>query len=186
MRPRVRVIRILHTNTWTRLDTSVRIDPKKHDPIPTTSATSRHWNWVPSHLHAVEMMIHRRAPSFRVNMRIFCLMPPGEPRITVKLDREDQLNMIEGHPGVVTPANSSFYSLHGWTYSLALDKADEPLMWTILAWTPSSEAQTYCLVKLLSRSGRCDDHILHCRSFHVASRATGQGVSVRGDVTARP
>ena len=83
--------------------------------------------------HAVEM-IHRRAPSFRVNMRIFCLMPQGEGRVTVKLDREDQLNMIEGHPGIVTPAR--LYSHHGWTY-VWLDKVDEELMRMILhlAWT---------------------------------------------------
>ena len=82
--------------------------------------------------HAVEM-IHRRVPSFRVNMRIFCLMPPGEAYITVKLDRDDQLNMIEGHPGAVTPAR--LYAHHGWTY-VWLDKADEHLMRTILhlAW----------------------------------------------------
>jgi hypothetical protein len=82
---------------------------------------------------AVEM-IHRRDPSFRVNMRIFCLMPANEPRITVKLNREDQLNMIDGHPGVVTPAR--LYSHHGWTY-VWLDRADEDLMCTILhlAWT---------------------------------------------------
>jgi hypothetical protein len=83
--------------------------------------------------HAVEM-IHRRAPSFRVNMRIFCLMPPGEPHVTLKLDRDDQLNMIAGHPGVVTPAR--LYAIHGWTY-VWLDKADEHLMRTLLwlAWT---------------------------------------------------
>jgi len=82
--------------------------------------------------HAVEM-IHRRAPSFRVNMRIFCLMPPDEAYVTVKLDRDDQLNMIEGHPGAVTPAR--LYAHHGWTY-VWLDKADEHLMRTILhlAW----------------------------------------------------
>jgi hypothetical protein len=82
---------------------------------------------------AVEM-IHRRDPSFRVNMRIFCLMPAGEPRVTLKLDRDDQLNMIEGHPGVVTPAR--LYSHHGWTY-VRLEKADEALVRTLLslAWT---------------------------------------------------
>jgi hypothetical protein len=37
-------------------------------------------------------MTHWRAPSFRVGMRIFCLMPPGEPRTALKLDRDDQPN----------------------------------------------------------------------------------------------
>jgi hypothetical protein len=82
--------------------------------------------------HALET-IHRRAPSFRVNLRIFCLMPPGEAYIAVKLDREDQLNMIDGHPGVVTPAKH--YAHHGWTQVL-VDKADEQLIRTLLhlAW----------------------------------------------------
>jgi hypothetical protein len=83
--------------------------------------------------HAVEM-IHRRSPSFRVNLRIFCMMPEGAPYVTLKLDREDQLNMIEGYPGVVTPAR--LYSHHGWTY-LWLATADEHLARTLLhlAWT---------------------------------------------------
>jgi hypothetical protein len=83
--------------------------------------------------HAVEM-IHRRSPSFRVNLRIFCMMPQGQSHVTLKLDREDQLNMIEGHPGVVTPAR--LYSHHGWTY-LHLAGADEHLARLVLrlAWT---------------------------------------------------
>jgi hypothetical protein len=83
--------------------------------------------------HAVEM-IHRRSPSFRVNLRIFCMMPEGADWVTLKLDREDQLNMIEGHPGVVTPAR--LYAHHGWTY-LRLEPADEHLARTLLhlAWT---------------------------------------------------
>jgi hypothetical protein len=82
--------------------------------------------------HTVEM-IHRRAPSFRVNMRIFCMMPNGADWVTLKLDRDDQLNMIEGKPGVVTPAR--LYPHHGWTY-LVLASADEDLARTLLhlAW----------------------------------------------------
>jgi hypothetical protein len=82
--------------------------------------------------HAVEM-VHRRSPSFRVNQRIFCLMPEGAAYVTLKLDRDDQLNMIEGHPAVVTPAK--LYSHHGWTY-LWLAQADEHLARTLLhlAW----------------------------------------------------
>jgi hypothetical protein len=83
--------------------------------------------------HAVEM-IHRRSPSFRVNLRIFCAMPNDAAWVTLKLDREDQLNMIAGHPGVVTPAR--LYSHHGWAY-LWLERADEHLARTLLhlAWT---------------------------------------------------
>jgi len=83
--------------------------------------------------HAVEM-IHRRSPSFRVNMRIFCMLPNDAAWAVLKLDREDQLNMIEGHPGVVTPAR--LYAHHGWTY-LWLETADEHLAKTLLhlAWT---------------------------------------------------
>ena len=83
--------------------------------------------------HAVEM-IHRRSPSFRVNMRIFCTLPNDAAWAVLKLDREDQLNMIEGNPGVVTPAR--LYAHHGWTY-LWLETADEHLAKTLLhlAWT---------------------------------------------------
>jgi hypothetical protein len=83
--------------------------------------------------HAVEM-IHRRSPSFRVNLRIFCTMPNDTAWVTLKLDREDQLNMIAAHPGVITPAR--LYSHHGWTY-LHLVEADEPLARLLLhlAWT---------------------------------------------------
>jgi hypothetical protein len=69
--------------------------------------------------HAAEM-IHRRAPSFRVNMRIFCLMPPGEPRITVKLERDDQLNMMEGHPLSRRPSSTPITAgpMSGWIRSM--------------------------------------------------------------------
>jgi hypothetical protein len=83
--------------------------------------------------HAVEM-IHRRSPSFRVNLRIFCMMPNDADWVTLKLDRDDQLNMVDAHSGVVTPAR--LYPHHGWTY-LHLASADEALAWLLLhlAWT---------------------------------------------------
>ena len=46
--------------------------------------------------------------------RIFCILPADADHITVKLEREDQLNLIEGHPDIVRPAR--LYSHHGWTY----------------------------------------------------------------------
>jgi len=91
--------------------------------------------------HAVELQ-HRGAPSFRVEMKIFCMMPnnadkmaPGDAdRVTLKLDRDDRLNMFEAHPGVVAPAR--LFPHHGWTY-LMLVQADEALARMLLhmAWT---------------------------------------------------
>jgi hypothetical protein len=77
---------------------------------------------------------HRRAPSFRVQARIFCTLPNDVDWIVLKLEREDQLNMIEGHPDVVGPARH--YSHHGWTYVWP-ERADEALLWdqVRLAWT---------------------------------------------------
>lgn len=83
--------------------------------------------------HAVEM-IHRRAPSFRVGMRIFCMLPDNVAWAVVKLDREDQLNLLEGHPGAIRPAR--LYPHHGWTHVM-LEAVDEALLRTVLhlAWT---------------------------------------------------
>jgi hypothetical protein len=52
----------------------------------------------------------------------------------VKLDREDQLNMIAAHPDTVLPTES--YGDHGWTY-LLLPALDEAALATVmrLAWT---------------------------------------------------
>ncbi|HEX3920431.1 MAG TPA: MmcQ/YjbR family DNA-binding protein [Caulobacteraceae bacterium] len=68
---------------------------------------------------------HRRKPTFWVDERIFCMLQPGEDHVTVKLEREDQLNMIEGHPEAVRPAR--LYSHHGWT-SVEPAKAGPELM----------------------------------------------------------
>ena len=77
---------------------------------------------------------HRRAPSFRVRGRIFCMFPRDVHHITVKLEREDQLNMIEGHPEAVAPARLCAH--HGWTYVWP-ERADEALLTDLLrlAWT---------------------------------------------------
>lgn len=77
---------------------------------------------------------HRRQPAFWVHERIFCILPADEGHITLKLDRDDQLNMIEGHPGVVLPAG--IYRHHGWTYVTSAT-CDEILMSVLLrlAWT---------------------------------------------------
>lgn len=77
---------------------------------------------------------HRRQPTFWVHERIYCMLPTGQDHITLKLDRDDQLNMIEGHPNIVSPAR--LYSHHGWTY-VNSQACDEALMATLLrlAWT---------------------------------------------------
>ena len=57
---------------------------------------------------------HHGIPSFRVNKKIFCTIHLDRPRIVLKLEREDQLNLAQARPGVVEPADWS--PQHGWTY----------------------------------------------------------------------
>jgi YjbR len=77
---------------------------------------------------------HRRKPTFWVHERIFCMLRPGEAHVVVKLERDDQLNMIEGHPEAVAPAR--LCSLHGWT-NLFPERAGPELTALVLrlAWT---------------------------------------------------
>jgi hypothetical protein len=78
--------------------------------------------------------VHRRAPAFRVNARIFGMLRDDPPHLVLKLEREDQLNMLEGFPDVVSPGRH--YSHHGWTridYRLAEPALLETLV--RLAWT---------------------------------------------------
>lgn len=83
---------------------------------------------------------HRRAPAFWVHRRIFCLFPRAAMAmwegagLVIKLEREDQLNLLAGHPGVLAPAGA--YSHHGWT-AVNLAQADDALMRMLLrlAWT---------------------------------------------------
>lgn len=91
--------------------------------------------------------LHRGKPTFRVNRRIFAMLRgetraersgmfaalEGErPVVLLKLDREDQINLAEGYPSAVTPAE---YAHNGWTH-LWLDAADAALLATVirLAW----------------------------------------------------
>jgi len=90
---------------------------------------------------------HRRRPTFWVRERIFCMLQPGEAWVTVKLERDDQLNMIEGHPQAVAPAR--LYSHHGWT-NLYPDRAGPDLTALVLrlAWlhvAPKKLAKAYGL-----------------------------------------
>jgi hypothetical protein len=93
---------------------------------------------------------HRGKPTFRVNKRIFAMLR-GEARAArlgesmfsplegdrpvalVKLEREEQLNLVAGHPDAITPASE--YAQHGWTH-VWLDEIDEPDLATVirLAW----------------------------------------------------
>lgn len=93
--------------------------------------------------------LHRGKPTFRVNKRIFAMLRAAErgprsgsgmfaalagerPVALVKLEREDQLNLIGGHPDAITPAE---YAHHGWTH-VWLDVADEATLALVirLAW----------------------------------------------------
>jgi len=89
--------------------------------------------------------IHRRRPAFRVNKRIFAMLgvTGNESLFTslgwddiavVKLDREDQLNMVAGHPDAIQETET--YGHHGWTY-VRLKVIDEATLSTVLrlAWS---------------------------------------------------
>jgi hypothetical protein len=88
--------------------------------------------------------LHRRRPAFRVNKKIFAMLGvAGETTLfpgladsgmaVLKLDRDDQLNMVAAHEGAVTPTGD--YSHHGWTY-VHLAELDEAALETLvrLAW----------------------------------------------------
>ena len=89
--------------------------------------------------------LHRRRPAFRVNKKIFAMLGVtgnqslftslgGDNVAVVKLDREDQINMAQGHPHAIQPTET--YGRHGWTY-LRLEALDEATLATVirLAWT---------------------------------------------------
>lgn len=88
--------------------------------------------------------LHRRRPAFRVNRKIFAMLGvAGETSLfpgladaemaVLKLDRDDQLNMVAAHEGAVTPTGD--YSHHGWTY-VRLPDLDEAALASLirLAW----------------------------------------------------
>lgn len=76
---------------------------------------------------------HHGIPSFRVNKKIFCTVHLDRPRIVLKLDRDDQLNLAAEHPGIVEEAE--WYPHHGWTY-VWFEKAGDDLLGLLLrlAW----------------------------------------------------
>lgn len=58
---------------------------------------------------------HHDAPSFRVGKKIFCTIGQDEPRVTLKLDPEDQRNLSEADPGVIE-AVPGYWGRNGWTF----------------------------------------------------------------------
>lgn len=56
---------------------------------------------------------HFDIPSFRVNGKIFCTIHLDHPRIMLKLDREDQLNLSDGE--VIEPVPGK-WGEHGSTF----------------------------------------------------------------------
>ena len=56
---------------------------------------------------------HFDSTSFRVKGKIFATMG-DEPRVTLKLDPEDQHNLAEAHPGAVAPVEG-YWGRNGWT-----------------------------------------------------------------------
>ena len=88
--------------------------------------------------------LHRRRPAFRVNKRIFAMLGvTGEGSFfaglardhiaVVKLDREDQLNMIAAYPEALQPTEN--FGHHGWTY-VRMEAIDQATLGTVLrlAW----------------------------------------------------
>jgi len=86
--------------------------------------------------------IHRKRPAFRVEKRIFAMLG-GNAQLfddlarddiaVVKLDREDQLNLVARFKGALEPTEN--YGHHGWTY-VRLAELDRKALALILrlAW----------------------------------------------------
>ena len=70
------------------------------------------------------------APAFTVRGKIFCALNHGDGRLVVKLDPEDQRNLCEAHPGLLTPAEG-YWGRKGWTH-LTYGPADAALVEQLL------------------------------------------------------
>jgi hypothetical protein len=77
---------------------------------------------------------HHGMASFRVAGKIVCTIHTDQPRIMVKLDAEDQHNLVAAHPGVVTPV-PGYWGRKGSTF-VAYEQTDEALIRSLLwmAW----------------------------------------------------
>ena len=83
---------------------------------------------------------HFGVPSFRVNKKIFAVLrEPG--RVTIRLDPEDQHNLVQGRPGVIEPVSgkggrAATAARAGWTF-VRYDLCDEGQVANLLrlAWS---------------------------------------------------
>ncbi|HEV2365369.1 MAG TPA: MmcQ/YjbR family DNA-binding protein [Caulobacteraceae bacterium] len=77
---------------------------------------------------------HHGMPSFRVGSRIFATLRTIPARLMVKLDPEDQANLVAGHPDVITPV-PGYWGRKGSTF-VDLQRAEKPLVAMLLdlAW----------------------------------------------------
>ncbi len=93
-----------------------------------------------AHPEALELD-HHGAPSFRVGGKIFCTLRADPPRMMVKLDPEDQHNLIGAHPGVVE-AVPGYWGRKGSTF-VDLQSVSETLAGLLLgmAWTRAAPAR---------------------------------------------
>jgi len=85
---------------------------------------------------------HHGKPSFRVGGRIFCTLRPGEPRMMVKLSPEDQHNLVEANPRLLSPVDG-YWGRKGSTF-VDLAVADGPLVQSLLhtAWLSVAPKRT--------------------------------------------
>jgi predicted DNA-binding protein (MmcQ/YjbR family) len=65
-------------------------------------------------LPAAEEAPHFEATSFRVKGKIFATMGEDEGRMTLKLDPEDQHNLVESNPDAIA-AVEGYWGRSGWT-----------------------------------------------------------------------
>jgi hypothetical protein len=75
---------------------------------------------------------HFDVPSFRVGKKIFCTVHLDQPRIVLKLDPEDQHNLLDGD---AVQAVEGAWGRRGWTY-LYFERADRARLEQLLrlAW----------------------------------------------------
>jgi hypothetical protein len=86
-------------------------------------------------LPGTEVADHHGETAFVVAGKILCTIHTDQPRIMVKLDAEDQLNLAAAHPGMIEPV-PGYWGRKGSTF-VAYEEADEDLIRTLLwmAWT---------------------------------------------------
>jgi hypothetical protein len=85
-------------------------------------------------LPEVVEMDHHGFPSFRVGGKIFATLRQQPVRLMVKLDPEDQRNLAEGHPGIISPV-PGYWGRKGSTF-VDYVEGDQELLRSLLrlAW----------------------------------------------------